>query len=83
MTSNTTSLSIVDLNGADRTDLRPLDVEEVNIVSANVDASEEQQCISALAMKPDGLVERKPPELGSEEAHEVSAHRQEDHHDID
>jgi hypothetical protein len=35
-----------------------------------------------LSMEPLRLVKGKPPELGSEETHKVSAHGQENHHGI-
>lgn len=72
--SNTACLSVVDLNRCDRSDLCPLNVEEVDIVGKNVDASEDQHCVGTLSVEPDRLIEWKKLELGSNEAHQISAH---------
>lgn len=76
-------LGVVDLKRGLRTNLGELDVEEVDIVSKDMDAGEDQHRIGALAMEPLRLIQRKPPELGSKKTHKVPAHGQQDHHDID
>ena len=76
MTGDSSRLSVVNLNGRNRANLGALDVEEVDIVSQNVDASKNQHCVGALAVEPDRLIERQKPELWSNKSHQISAHGQ-------
>ena len=73
----------MDLNGRHRSNLRLLDVEEVDVVSGDVDDCEKQHGVGTLPMEPYRLVQREKLELGSNEAHEVAAHGQHDEQDIE
>lgn len=58
MTSDATSLGVVDLDGGLRTELSLFDVEEVDIVGKNVNAGEEEKGVGTLTMEPLGFIER-------------------------
>lgn len=71
-------LSVVNLDCRHWSDLGSFHVEKIDVVSENVDSGENQHSISTLAVEPDCFVERKELELWSNEAHDISAHWEED-----
>src|SRR4051812_4551249 len=74
MTSYASWLGVMDLNCCDGSNLCFLDVEEVDIMSKNVDHGEDEHCVGTLSVEPHGLIEGKKLELGSDEAHQIPAH---------
>lgn len=78
MTCDASRLSVVNLDCRHRSDLGSFHVEEIDVVSENVDSGEHQHGISTLAVEPDCFVERKELELGANEAHDISTHGEED-----
>ncbi len=58
MAGNATSLSIMDLNSRDRSNLGLLHVEEVDIMSRYVNTGEDEKSVGALSVEPLRLVER-------------------------
>ena len=56
MTRDTTGLGVVDLDCSHGPDLRFLDIEKVDVVSADVDDGEEEQRIGSLSVEPLRLI---------------------------
>lgn len=83
MTGDTTGFGIVDLDGGNGADLSPFNVEEVDIVSGDVDDGEEKEGIGDLSMEPLCLVQGKPFDFWSNDFDNVPAHWQEDDCSID
>jgi hypothetical protein len=83
MTSDSTRLSIMNLKSQDRSDLSQLDVIEVDVVSACVKASEEEDGVGELAMHPEILVEWNESNLGSNPTHDGSTYGEQDKHAVD
>lgn len=65
MSSDATSLCVVDLDCCFGPNLIPFDVEEVDVVSADMDAGEGEHRISNLPMEPLRLIEWQPSDVGS------------------
>jgi hypothetical protein len=82
MTSDATSLGIVNLKGGNGSDLGQFDVVEVDIVSAGMEGGEEEDGVCELAMHPQVLVEREESNLGSNPSHNSSADREKDQHAV-
>lgn len=80
---DTTGLGVVNLKGGNGTNLRLLDVVEVDIMGGGVDDGEEKHSICQLSVHPDVLIERKEPNGRSDPFHDGPAHRQQDQHTID
>ena len=68
MTGNASGLCVMDFYGSFRPNLVPLDIEEVDIMGTHVDDGEEQDRISALAVKPLRLIQREKLEFRSNES---------------
>ena len=75
-------LGIVNLQGRHGTDLRLLDVEEVDVVCADMKDGEKKQRICQLPMHPEIFVERQEPQLGSQPAHYGAADGKQDQHAV-
>lgn len=75
MASDTTGITIVDLQGGERSGLEFLDIEEVDIMGSGMDNGEEEQAICNLSMEPLRLVQRQPSNLGSHNTQDGPAHR--------
>ena len=78
MASNSTSLCIVDLNSRLGAHLRPLDIEEVDVVGSGVHSRPDEQAVRHLAMEPLALIKWQPSDFGSDIAEDVPAHGKED-----
>ena len=74
MAGDASSLRIVDLYSGFRPDLVPLDVEEVDIMGTYVDNREDQEGVSALAVKPLRLIQGQKPKFRSDESQQIPAH---------
>lgn len=74
MTSDATRLRIVDLHGRFRPNLAPLDIEEVDVMCSDVKNGEKQERVSALAVEPLRLVQRKESEFRTNESQQIPAH---------
>jgi hypothetical protein len=77
MSCHATSLRVVDLNCAYGSDLRSLNIEKVDVMSADMDDRKEQQSVCNLPMEPLRLVQWQPPNLRSYPFENVPAHRKE------
>ena len=71
---DSTSLRVVYLNCSLRSDHRPLDVEEVDIMRCGVYDGPEEQAVCALSVEPLALVQRQPPEFRSDDSQDIPAH---------
>ena len=60
MSSNTSGLLVVDLDGSFRSHLRPFDIEEVDVVAGRMNDSPEEHAVCDLAMKVLALVQWQP-----------------------
>lgn len=76
-------LGVVNLEGADGANLRPLDIVKVDVVRSDVQAAEAEKGVDQLAVHPEILVQGQEADLGPYPAHEGPADGQEDQHAID
>ena len=83
MTSDATSLRVVDLDSADGTDLCLFDIVKVDIVGRCVADAEEEHGISELAMQPNVFVEREEAQFRTDPAHYGAAHGEKNKHSVD
>lgn len=80
MASETTGLPVVDIKRISRTDLSPLDVDEVDVMSRGVDHCPKGHGIGDLTMEPDVFVGgEEPGELGTDDFDDVPEHGDENH----
>ena len=80
---DTTCLSIVNLQSADRANLSLFNVVEVDVMGTCVECTEHEHSICELSVNPDVFVEGKETNLGSYPSHNGTADRQQDEHAID
>lgn len=79
MTSDTTRLGVMDLEGDLFADLSTFDIDEVDVVSSGVDHGPESHRISDLSVEPDILVGGEGPcELGTDNSNDIAQHGNED-----
>lgn len=76
-------LGVVDIQSGFRSQLSFLHIEEVDIVSAHMDASEYQNGVGTLSVEPLSLVEWEESKLGPYEPHKIPAHRKKNQCHID
>lgn len=76
MPCDAAGLGVVDFERGFWTELSFLDVEEVDVVGADVYAGEEKESISTLSVEPLGFVQWKPAEFRSNNPHKIAAHGQ-------
>lgn len=75
VTSDTTNFRIMDLQRRHRSNLGSFDIEHVDVVTKCVNNRPEEERVRDLSMEPLRLIERQPPQLGSDESQDVTAHR--------
>ena len=75
VSSDASSLCIVNLNCCFGSNLVALDVEEVDVVSRHMDDCKDEHRIGNLPMEPLRLIEGQPSDVRSEESHQISTHR--------
>lgn len=79
VTSNSTRLGVVDLEGGLLSDLGTLDIDEIDIVGSGVNHSPESHRVGNLSVEPDVFVGREcPGELGTNDTDKVAQHREKD-----
>lgn len=84
VTSDSSGLGVVDLEGKLLTNLSALDIDEVNVMGGSVNHSPESQGVGHLTMEPDVLISREEPlELGPNNTDDVAEHGDEDHATIE
>lgn len=66
MASNTAWLRIMNLDCSNRANLGPFDVEEVDVMTGDVDDGPEEHGVCDLSMEPLRLIERQNPDLRSD-----------------
>ena len=65
MACDASSLRIVNLNCCDWSKLGSFNVEEVDVMGANMNTREDEDIVCYLSMEPDRLVKWKPSDLRS------------------
>ena len=83
MSSNATSLHVVDLHGGFGSHERAFHVVKVDIVRGNMHDGPEEHGVGDLAVKPLTLVQRQPSDFGPYVPEQVPAHGQDDNHGVD
>ena len=82
MTSDTVCLAVMDLKGFDRSQLSDFNVDEVNIMAANVNGCPPCHLVCSHSVKPLVFIERQPSNLWSNNSEDRPAHWQENKYRI-